>query len=49
MNTRKSHPDDLLNSVIAGFGTGAILGRLQGQIPQIYPSTLFLVKNFRNF
>ncbi|WCJ37996.1 Mitochondrial import inner membrane translocase subunit Tim17/Tim22/Tim23 family protein [Euphorbia peplus] len=28
--TRKSEPDDLINSVIAGFGTGAILGRLQG-------------------
>ncbi|XVF81224.1 hypothetical protein PTKIN_Ptkin15bG0139000 [Pterospermum kingtungense] len=28
--TRKTGPDDLLNSAIAGFGTGAILGRLQG-------------------
>ncbi|GAV70729.1 Tim17 domain-containing protein [Cephalotus follicularis] len=28
--TRKSEPDDLLNSAIAGFGTGALLGRLQG-------------------
>ncbi|MBA0674495.1 hypothetical protein Goari_016089, partial [Gossypium aridum] len=27
--TRKTGPDDLLNSAIAGFGTGAILGRLQ--------------------
>ncbi|XP_022758734.1 uncharacterized protein LOC111305441 [Durio zibethinus] len=28
--TRKTGPDDLLNSAIAGFGSGAILGRLQG-------------------
>lgn len=28
--TRKSEQDDLMNSAIAGFGTGAILGRLQG-------------------
>ncbi|XP_054781427.1 uncharacterized protein LOC129288725 [Prosopis cineraria] len=28
--TRKTGPDDLWNSVIAGFGTGALLGRLQG-------------------
>lgn len=28
--TRKTGPDDLVNSAIAGFGTGAILGRLQG-------------------
>ncbi|XP_028765282.1 uncharacterized protein LOC114723271, partial [Neltuma alba] len=28
--TRKTGPDDLLNSAIAGFGTGALLGRLQG-------------------
>ncbi|KAK2992442.1 hypothetical protein RJ640_025404 [Escallonia rubra] len=28
--SRASRPDDLLNSAIAGFGTGAILGRLQG-------------------
>ncbi|GAB4850231.1 hypothetical protein Ancab_029527 [Ancistrocladus abbreviatus] len=28
--SRKSEPDDLLNSAIAGFGSGAILGRLQG-------------------
>ncbi|KAI4356362.1 hypothetical protein L6164_000391 [Bauhinia variegata] len=28
--TRKTRPDDLWNSAIAGFGTGAILGRLQG-------------------
>ncbi|KAI3782864.1 hypothetical protein L2E82_12922 [Cichorium intybus] len=28
--TRHSGPDDLLDSAIAGFGTGAILGRLQG-------------------
>ncbi|KAH7528314.1 hypothetical protein FEM48_Zijuj05G0059600 [Ziziphus jujuba var. spinosa] len=30
MKSRLSHPDDLLNSAFAGFGTGAILGRLQG-------------------
>ncbi|GAV88341.1 hypothetical protein CFOL_v3_31764 [Cephalotus follicularis] len=29
--TRKSEPEDLLNSAIAGFGTGALLGRLQGE------------------
>lgn len=28
--SRHSEPDDLLDSAIAGFGTGAILGRLQG-------------------
>ncbi|GLT24926.1 hypothetical protein SLA2020_000880 [Shorea laevis] len=28
--TRKSDSDDLMNSAIAGFGTGAVLGRLQG-------------------
>jgi hypothetical protein len=28
--TRKTGPDDLLNSAIAGFGTGALLGRIQG-------------------
>ncbi|KDP26355.1 hypothetical protein JCGZ_17513 [Jatropha curcas] len=28
--TRKSEPDDLINSAIAGFGSGALLGRLQG-------------------
>ncbi|KAJ9169784.1 hypothetical protein P3X46_017936 [Hevea brasiliensis] len=28
--TRKSEPDDLMNSAIAGFGSGALLGRLQG-------------------
>lgn len=27
---RKTGPDDLLNSAIAGFGTGALLGSLQG-------------------
>lgn len=30
--TRKSGSDDLMNSAIAGFGTGAVLGRLQGKI-----------------
>ncbi|GFZ13477.1 mitochondrial import inner membrane translocase subunit Tim17/Tim22/Tim23 family protein [Actinidia rufa] len=28
--TRESTPDDLMNSALAGFGSGAILGRLQG-------------------
>lgn len=28
--SRRSEPDDLMNSAIAGFGTGALLGRLQG-------------------
>ena len=27
---RASTPDDLMNSALAGFGSGAILGRLQG-------------------
>nr|XP_043621709.1 uncharacterized protein LOC122593377 [Erigeron canadensis] len=31
--SRRSEPDDLLDSAIAGFGTGAILGRLQGGVP----------------
>lgn len=34
-STRKTGLDDLLNSAIAGFGTGALLGRLQGWISQI--------------
>ncbi|CAA7404731.1 unnamed protein product [Spirodela intermedia] len=29
-NTRASEPDDLANSAIGGFATGALLGRLQG-------------------
>ena len=33
--TRGTGPDDLLNSAIGGFGSGAILGRLQGQFPWI--------------
>ncbi|MQL95773.1 hypothetical protein Taro_028427 [Colocasia esculenta] len=28
--TRASEPDDLVNSMIGGFATGAVLGRLQG-------------------
>ncbi|KAH9728747.1 mitochondrial import inner membrane translocase subunit Tim17 family protein [Citrus sinensis] len=28
--SRKTGPDDLVNSAIAGFGSGALLGRLQG-------------------
>lgn len=30
--TRKTGPDDILNSAVAGFGTGALLGRLQGLV-----------------
>lgn len=29
---RHSGPDDLLDSAIAGFGTGAIIGRLRGLV-----------------
>jgi hypothetical protein len=29
---RKSEPDDLVNSAVAGFGSGALLGRLQGRV-----------------
>ncbi|KAG6787400.1 hypothetical protein POTOM_009039 [Populus tomentosa] len=28
---RKAEPDDLVNSAVAGFGSGALLGRLQGR------------------
>ncbi|XP_059660105.1 uncharacterized protein LOC132306650 [Cornus florida] len=42
--SRASTPDDLLNSAIGGFGTGAILGRFQGgQIGAIRYSILFAV------
>lgn len=42
--SRKSEPDDLLNSAIAGFGSGAILGRLQaGQLGAIRYSIIFAV------
>ncbi|KAL6978818.1 hypothetical protein U1Q18_020486 [Sarracenia purpurea var. burkii] len=42
--SRAAEPDDLLNSAIAGFGSGAILGRLQGgQIGAIRYSILFAV------
>ncbi|XP_022157212.1 uncharacterized protein LOC111023975 [Momordica charantia] len=41
---RKSEPDDLMNSAIAGFGTGAILGRLQGgQLGSVRYSLMFTV------
>ncbi|WVZ16075.1 hypothetical protein V8G54_009057 [Vigna mungo] len=30
--TRKTGPDDIWNSGLAGFGTGALLGRLQGLV-----------------
>lgn len=42
--TRKTGPDDLLNSAIAGFGSGALLGRLQGgQLGAIRYSVLFAI------
>lgn len=34
--SRDGKPDDLLNSAIGGFGSGAILGRLQGQGSQVF-------------
>ncbi|KAH7864769.1 hypothetical protein Vadar_033573 [Vaccinium darrowii] len=41
---RAADPDDLLNSAIAGFGSGAILGRLQGgQIGAIRYSIIFAI------
>ena len=41
--SRKSDADDLFNSWIAGFFSGAILGRLQGQMLDI-PVAFFLMK-----
>ncbi|KAF7845588.1 Mitochondrial inner membrane translocase subunit Tim17/Tim22/Tim23/peroxisomal protein PMP24 [Senna tora] len=42
--TRKTGPDDLWNSAIAGFGTGALLGRLQGgQLGAVRYSVMFAV------
>ncbi|KAF8402128.1 hypothetical protein HHK36_013080 [Tetracentron sinense] len=42
--SRASEPGDLINSAIGGFGTGAILGRLQGgQIGAIRYSVIFAV------
>ncbi|KAF5741282.1 mitochondrial import inner membrane translocase subunit Tim17/Tim22/Tim23 family protein [Tripterygium wilfordii] len=42
--SRKSGPDDLLDSAIAGFGSGALLGRLQGgQLGAIRYSIIFAV------
>ncbi|KAK6145118.1 hypothetical protein DH2020_021938 [Rehmannia glutinosa] len=42
--SRTGKPDDLLNSVIGGFGSGAILGRLQaGQIGAVRYSVMFAV------
>ncbi|CAL9023209.1 unnamed protein product [Prunus brigantina] len=42
--TRKNGPDDLVNSAIAGFGTGAVLGRLQGgRIGAVRYSIIFSV------
>lgn len=34
--SRHSEPDDLFDSAIAGFGTGAILGRLHGKIHPVH-------------
>ncbi|XP_038896923.1 uncharacterized protein LOC120085132 [Benincasa hispida] len=42
--SRRSEPDDLMNSAIAGFGTGALLGRLQGgQLGSVRYSLIFTV------
>ncbi|KAL2239680.1 uncharacterized protein LOC105170557 isoform X1 [Sesamum indicum] len=42
--SRTGKPDDLLNSVIGGFGSGAILGRLQGgQLGAVRYSVIFAV------
>ncbi|KAI6674418.1 hypothetical protein NL676_002324 [Syzygium grande] len=42
--TRKSEPDDLFNSALGGFASGAILGRLQGgQVGAIKYSALFAI------
>ncbi|RDX68768.1 hypothetical protein CR513_52203, partial [Mucuna pruriens] len=42
--TRKTGPDDIWNSAVAGFGTGALLGRLQGgQLGAIRYSVVFAV------
>ncbi|KAL0418011.1 UNVERIFIED_CONTAM: hypothetical protein Sradi_1214600 [Sesamum radiatum] len=42
--SRTGKPDDLLNSVIGGFGSGAILGRLQGgQLGAVRYSVVFAV------
>lgn len=29
--SRRAGPEDMISSAVAGFGSGAILGRLQGQ------------------
>ncbi|XP_019262742.1 PREDICTED: uncharacterized protein LOC109240547 isoform X1 [Nicotiana attenuata] len=42
--SRTGRPDDLLNSAIGGFGSGAILGRLQGgQFGAVRYSVIFAV------
>ncbi|KAL5862091.1 hypothetical protein ACOSQ3_003377 [Xanthoceras sorbifolium] len=42
--SRKTGPDDLLNSAIAGFGSGALLGRMQGgQLGALRYSFIFAV------
>ncbi|QCE04896.1 uncharacterized protein LOC114166039 isoform X1 [Vigna unguiculata] len=42
--TRKTGPDDIWNSGLAGFGTGALLGRLQGgQLGALRYSVVFAV------
>ncbi|XLT14016.1 hypothetical protein HN51_059706 [Arachis hypogaea] len=45
--TRKTGPDDLWNSVVAGFGTGALLGRLQGLVLLFALSLLMLKMEIR--
>ncbi|KAG6386478.1 hypothetical protein SASPL_155381 [Salvia splendens] len=42
--SREGKPDDLLNSAIGGFGSGAILGRLQaGPVGAVRYSVMFAV------
>lgn len=39
--SRTSKPDDLLNSAIGGFGSGALLGRLQGEFHLLWHAFFF--------
>ena len=35
---RSAHPDDLINPLLGGLGSGALLGRLQGRVvDKIFP------------
>lgn len=53
--TRGSTPDDLLNSVLGGIASGALLGRLQGHnldqffvcLPLLYYLVVFTSKDLR--